>query len=87
MANEMAWHKVSESEKEEIKKDAKKLLDDFSKKLKEIKTKEGHLENGNGIREETNPWENDEEFRELMFGNAPYIEGDLVKAEVGGWKK
>ena len=34
------WHKVSESEKEEIRKQAKKIMDNFSKKLDKVGTME-----------------------------------------------
>ncbi len=80
------WHEVSVKEKEEIKKDSKKLLDDFSAKLSKIKTKEGHFSRDNGTREEGTPWKTDEEFKEVMFVNAPFVEDDLIVAEKGGWK-
>ncbi|HJZ19279.1 MAG TPA: hypothetical protein VJ208_04185, partial [Candidatus Nanoarchaeia archaeon] len=37
--SDFLFHKVSESEKESIKKEAKKIMDDFSKRLSSIKEK------------------------------------------------
>ncbi len=87
MVSDFTWHEVLEKEKETIKKDSKKLLDVFSQKLSKIKTKEKHFSQGNGVREEGKPWKTDEEFREVMFVNAPFVEDDLIVAEKGAWKK
>lgn len=87
MVSNFTWHEVSEKEKEEIKKNAKKLLDDFSKKLEKIKTEEGHFSSGNGLRKEGSGWKTDEDFKDTMFDNAPLVEDDLILAEKGGWKK
>lgn len=87
MTNKFTWHKVSEEEKEEIKKDAKKLLDDFSKKLEKIKTKEGHFSKNSGMRTEGSGWTTDEELKGTMLDNALLVEDDLILAEKGGWKK
>ncbi|GAI11520.1 unnamed protein product, partial [marine sediment metagenome] len=65
------WHKVSNKEKKEIKKQAKKLLDDFASKIEKIKIKEKHFENNSGMREEGDGWDTDKEFRDTMFSNAP----------------
>ena len=80
------FHKVSEKEKKEIKKQAKSLLDEFSKKLEKIKTKESHFQNKDGLRDESNGWNTDEEFRSTMLANAPFVEDDFIVAEKGGWK-
>ncbi len=80
------WHKVSEQEKEDIKKNAKKILDEFASKLEKIDVKEGHFENQDGLRDEGTGWETDPEFRDTMFANAPNAEGDSILAEKGGWK-
>jgi hypothetical protein len=86
MTKDFKWRKVSEEEKEEIKRDSKKLLNEFASKLEKIKSHEGHFENDSGSREEGEPWQNDPEFRELTFQNAPFIEDDSIIAEKGGWK-
>jgi Asp-tRNA(Asn)/Glu-tRNA(Gln) amidotransferase C subunit len=80
------WHKVSEKEKEEIKKQAKKIMDDFSKKLGKIELGEGRVERKSQTRFETKP-ETDSDFRKRVFDNAPKKEGDWIKAERGSWKK
>jgi len=80
------WHKVSESEKEEIRKQAKKIMDDFSKKLDKVgKIQESFIERENCEREEKNekPLEID---REIMFENAPNKNKDFIVGEKGGWK-
>jgi len=84
---EFTYHKVSEKEKEEIKKNAKKLLDTFASKLGKIKAKESHFENNSGLRQEGTGWDTDKEFRDLMFLNAPFVEDEFIVAEKGGWKK
>jgi len=80
------WHQVTEKEKEQIKQDSKKLLNEFAAKLSKIKAPEGHFENESGTREEGKGWETDEEFRNTTFVNAPFTEGDFILAEKGGWK-
>ncbi len=84
--NNFIWHKVSEKEKEDIKKDAKKLLEDFAKKLEKIKTEEGHFSKCSGMRIEGSGWKTEEDFKDTMFDNAPMVEDDLILAEKGGWK-
>lgn len=86
MANSL-WREVTESEKEEIRRDSKNLLNDFAAKLSTIKAKETHLENGTGSREEGEPWKTPEDFRDLTFANAPFVEDEFLVAEKGNWKK
>jgi Asp-tRNA(Asn)/Glu-tRNA(Gln) amidotransferase C subunit len=80
------WHKVSEKEKEEIKKQAKEILDDFSKKLGKIELGEGKVIRPNQTRQETKAG-CDSDFKKRFFDNAPKKDGDWIKAEKGGWKK
>jgi len=80
------WHAVTEQEKEEIKKDAKKLLDEFSSKLDKIKTSEPKLDSKENLRIEGTGWKTDEDFQELMLNNAPMSEEGFIIAEKGGWK-
>ena len=86
MPNNFLFHKVSEKEKKEIKKQAKSLLNEFSKKLEKIKTKESHFKNQEGMRDEGNGWKTDQTFRDLMLLNSPFVEDDFIVAEKGGWK-
>ena len=80
------YHKISDIEKQEIKKQAKKLLDEFASKIEKIKAPERHFESGEGVREEGDGWDSDSEFHDLMFLNAPFVEDDFIVAEKGGWK-
>lgn len=80
------WHKVSEQEKKEITENAKRLMDDFAKKLEKIKTSESHFENGDGLRTEGEAWNTDPEFRNVFFCNAPESEDNFIIAEKGAWK-
>lgn len=80
------WHRVSEKEKEEIRKQAKAIMDDFSKKLSRfskkiseplIERQEGEREEGKGKRNEID--------REIMFENAPEKNKDFIMGEKGEW--
>lgn len=89
MAGKQTYHKISESEKEQIMKNAKVLLDEFSSKLEKIKTKEGHFESSistDGMRDEGDGWKTDEEFKDIMLDNALLVEDDFIVAEKGEWK-
>lgn len=81
------WHKVSEKEKQEIKEQAKHLLEEFSSKLEKIKTKEMHFESKDGTRQEGSGWKTSEEFRSTILSNAPSVEEEFIVAEKGEWKK
>ena len=80
------WHEVSEEEKEQIRKDSKKLLNEFASELDKIKAKEGHFQNESGTRTEGTGWQTDEEFKSTMLSNAPLAEDGFIVAEKGGWK-
>jgi hypothetical protein len=81
------FHKVSEPEKEEIKKQAKAIIDDFSDKLESIgkKTSETFIERDKCFREEKNSAKCDEDFRRRMFLNAPNKNNDFIIAEKKTW--
>lgn len=65
----------------QIRKEAKKILDNFAKALSSVKIEEKKLKNKiGGFREEKDP-ECDPEFRERMFENAPEKKGDSIIAE------
>jgi len=81
------WHPVTEQEKEEIKKNAKNLLDEFSSKIAKIETSEQKPEDKENLRLEGTGWNTDDNFREIMMDNAPMIENGLIIAETGAWKK
>jgi hypothetical protein len=87
MTNEMTWHEVTEKEKEEIKKKAKDLLNEFSAKLESINGEESHFESESGLREQGKPWETLPEFRETTMSNAPFVEDEFITAEKARWNK
>jgi len=86
MAKDFTWHEVSEKEKEQIRRESKKLLNEFALKLSKIKAPEDHFENGKGFRDEGTGWTTDEEFKSTMLSNAPFVKDDAIVAEKGGWK-
>ena len=78
------WHEVSEKEKEEIKKQAKCIINNFSKKLSKVgKIQEPVVEREKGEREEG--MRCNEIDREIMFENAPAKNKDFIIAEKGEW--
>ena len=82
------WHKVSEKEKEEIKRQAKGMMDSFEKELKKVESeKTGFIgvQREKDVREETKAG-CDPGFKHRFLDNAPNKEGDLIKAERGKWK-
>jgi len=81
------WRKVTEEEKEEIKKNAKHLLDEFSTKLAKIETSEPKSDLKENLRVEGNGSQPNETFQEIMMDNAPLVEDKLIIAETGKWKK
>src|SRR4030043_1107005 len=82
MVDDFLWHKVSEKEKDEIKKQAKSIMDSFSKKLSNIKEKidELAIERENCEREEGNG-KCLEIDKKIMFENAPNKNKDFIIAE------
>ena len=82
------FHKVSEKEKEEIKKQARGIMDSFSKQLSKIdkSMKEPLIEGEKFEREEGEDNKTNENFsREIMFENAPKKNKDFIIAEKGEW--
>lgn len=80
------WHKVSEKEKEDIKKQAKDILDNFSKTLGKTELGDGKVERIDSVRKETKAG-CDKDFRKRFLENAPSKHDDWIKAEKGAWKK
>jgi len=81
------WHAVSEKEKEKIKKEAKSIMDSFSKKLSRIdkQMKEPFVERGKGERVEGEGKEGSSEFRKAILENAPRKNKDFIIAEKKRW--
>ena len=81
------WHKVSEKEKEEIRQQAKKIMDNFSRKLGEVKgeIKDSGSEKGDFEREE-GKGSRPEIDKKIMLENAPNKNKDSIIAEKGEWE-
>lgn len=81
------WHKVSEKEKEDIKKQAKQIMQNFSKKLDKVKSKvkEGSIERQESERKEGIE-EAQEIDKEVMFENAPSKNKDFIIGEKKQWE-
>ncbi len=78
-------------EQEEIKKQAKKIMDDFAKALEKSKVKEEtvFLERDEDRRQEKDE-ACDNDFREIMLENAEKIDArkeDFIVGEKGGWEE
>ena len=70
-----------------IGKQAKDILDNFSKALDKVKTGKKEIKKSvGGFRDEEEGKAGDSDFRERMFANAPMTEGDCIVAEKKSWK-
>ncbi len=90
MVDNFSYHEVSEKERDEIKDNAKKLMDGFSDKLASVKGDGEHFKSSveeGGLREEGQPWNTPDEFRSITFSNAPFVEDEHIVAEKAAWKK
>ena len=81
------FHKVSEKEREEIKRQAKGIMDKFSEKISKVKSKipEPLIEREEFEREEGEGKESNSEFRQRMFENAPRKNKDFILTEKKKW--
>jgi len=92
------FHKISEKEKEQIRKQAKKIIDDFSKQLSKVKKNVGDplIERESGEREEghclvylkalnVGAKSCGDFSREIMFENASEKAGDFILGERKKW--
>ena len=88
MYMDFLWHRVSEKEREEIKNQAKEIMDSFEKELKKVESEKIELgvKRKEQLRDETKT-QNDPDFRKRFLENAPHKDGDLIKAEKGKWKQ
>jgi Asp-tRNA(Asn)/Glu-tRNA(Gln) amidotransferase C subunit len=85
--SDFLFHKVNEKEKEEIKKQAKEIIDSFSKKLEKVKDlpKESHVERELNERKEGSRKKDSSFSREIMFSNASKKSKDFIIAEKKEW--
>ena len=82
------WHKVSDKEKQEVKKQAKEIMDKFASRLEKVESKlreEPLIERVECEREEGRSKECDISFRKIMFENAPQKNKDFIIAEKKKW--
>lgn len=79
---------INEEKREEIKKEAKQILDKFAKTLDKVKVKpkKGKEEVG-GFRVEGEGRVADEDFRRIMFKNAFSKNDNSIIAEKKSWGK
>jgi len=72
---------------EQITKQAKKILDNFSKELEKVKIKpKPSIKKLGGFRQEKPaPKTASKEFKKLLFNNAPEKHGDFLVSEKRKW--
>jgi hypothetical protein len=78
---------VSEAKEEQIRAEARAMLDKFSKSLGNIKVSSEIKGDGDssGFREEGSGDEGSQDFRQMMFANSESKEGDFIVAEKKKW--
>ncbi|MFA5020029.1 MAG: hypothetical protein WC533_02935 [Candidatus Pacearchaeota archaeon] len=81
------WRKLSDKEREEIKHQAKKIMDDFALTLEKLPDiPEALVEREKDVRDESEDEVcSDSDFRDTMLKNAPKVKDDCVLAEKGAW--
>jgi len=72
-------------DREQIRKQAKEILDKFSRALEKVSVEETRVEREEDRREEKEGEEGNSDFRKIMFENAPKRKGEFLEAEKGGW--
>lgn len=77
--------KQDNKEKEQIKAQAKKILENFARALEKVKITEAKVERQEDRRQELIGKNPDPEFRAVMFKNAPNTKDDCIEAERGSW--
>jgi len=73
-----------------IKQQAKEIIDKFVSELEKIKVEEEFVERKDDRRIEkvsTESVKTDEDFRKIVFENAPQKKGDCIVAEKGKWTR
>lgn len=80
---------MEEKEKQAIKEEAKKLLEKFSKSLESVKLGKGeeewNVERASDRRKEKEGKSCDNDFRKILFENAPSKDRDFIIAEKKTW--
>lgn len=70
---------------DEIKKQAKEIIDKFSSALEKVKIEESRVEREEDRRIEQEGKEGNADFRKIMFSNATSKDDDCIIAEKGEW--
>jgi Asp-tRNA(Asn)/Glu-tRNA(Gln) amidotransferase C subunit len=77
---------INEARREGIQKEAKQILEKFSKSLEKVKLKEKkEKKEVGGFRNEREGMKGSEDFRKRMFDNAPNKDEDCIIAEKASW--
>ena len=77
---------ITDKERDNIKKEAKAILDNFALALEKVKIKKKELKKpAGGYREEKEGMQNNPDFRSRVFENAPNKNGDCIIAEKKKW--
>ncbi len=71
--------------KEEIQKQAKKIMDSFANALEKVKIEESRVERKEDRRAEGEGFSGNPAFRKIMLENAPNVKDECIEAEKGGW--
>ena len=72
---------------EDIKEQAKRIIDNFAKALESVKAEEESVERDEDRREEKETNEPSPEFRKIILENAPNTKDGCIVAEKGKWAK
>lgn len=86
MTNAFTFHEVTDKERIEIEAKAKSIMEGFSEKLEGVELGEEILIERDDCEREEEDVENDSEFRNRIFKNAPNARGDFIVAEKKSWK-
>jgi Asp-tRNA(Asn)/Glu-tRNA(Gln) amidotransferase C subunit len=71
----------------QIKNDAKKIMDNFMKSMKNIEVEEEYtMVRNECFREEGEGTETDEDFRQRFLSNAPKVSNEAILANKGDWE-
>jgi predicted Asp-tRNA(Asn)/Glu-tRNA(Gln) amidotransferase subunit C len=74
-------------DKEDIKEQAKRIIDNFAKALESVKAEEENVERDEDRREEKETSKPNAEFRKIILENAPDTKEGCIVAEKGKWAK
>ena len=77
---------IDDIQKEQIRQEAKRILDEFALSLEKVSTKKEKIKKATGGYRKEGPGQKiDPEFRRNIFNNAQNKEGDYIIAEKKKW--